>query len=122
MQLHTAAIRAAGIRPQMIVDPEAAHGLEQQLIYSLVGCLSASPGEDVSGPRQCQDVVADMEDQLQGQPEHFANLTALRAELAVSDAHLRRCCKQILGIGPAAYIKLNRSERIRRASRRGMMS
>ena len=119
MQLHAAAIRAAGMRPQTIVDPEAAHGMEQQLIHSLVGCLSAGPGEDASGPRQCQDVVADLEDLLQSQPERYADLTALRAALAVSDGHLRRCCKQILGIGPAAYVHLNRSDRARRASRRG---
>ena len=106
MQLHAAAIRAAGMRPQTIVDPEAAHGMEQQLIHSLVGCISARPGEDASGPRRCQDVVADLEDLLQSQPERYADLTALRAELAVSDGHLRRCCKQILGIGPAAYVHL----------------
>jgi methylphosphotriester-DNA--protein-cysteine methyltransferase len=106
MQLHAAAIRAAGMRPQTIVDPEAAHGMEQQLIHSLVGCLSAGPGEDASGPRRCQDVVADLEDLLQGQPERYADLTALRAALAVSDGYLRRCCKRILGIGPAAYVHL----------------
>ena len=111
MQLHTAAIRAAGMRPQTIVDPEAAHGMEQQLIHSLVGCLSAGRGEDASGPRRCQDVVADLEDLLQSQPEHYADLTALRAALAVSDGHLRRCCKQILGIGPAAYVHLYLSDR-----------
>ena len=93
--------------------------MEQQLIHSLVGCLSAGPGEDASGPRRCQDVVADLENLLQSQPERYADLTALRAELAVSDGHLRRCCKQILGIGPAAYVHLNLSDRARRASRKG---
>jgi AraC-like DNA-binding protein len=119
MQLHTAAIRAAGMRPQTIADPEAAHGMEQQLIHSLVGCLSAGPGEDASDPQRCQDVVADLEDLLQSQPERYADLTALRAALGVSDGHLRRCCKQILGIGPAAYVHLNLSDRARRASRGG---
>ncbi len=119
MQLHAAAIRAAGTRPQTIVDPEAAHGMEQQLIHSLVGCMSAGPGEDASATRRCQDVVADLEDLLQSQPERCADLTALRTELAVSDGHLRRCCKQILGIGPAAYVHLNLSDRARRASRAG---
>ena len=117
LQLHAAAIRAAGMRPQTIVDPEAAHGLEQQLIHSLVGYLSAGRGEDASGPRLCQDVVADLEDLLQSQPEHYADLTALRAELAVPDGHLRRCCKHILGIGPAAYVHLYLADKARRASR-----
>jgi methylphosphotriester-DNA--protein-cysteine methyltransferase len=119
IQLHAAATRAAGTRPQTIVDPEAAHGMEQQLIHSLVGCLSAGRGEDASGTRQCQEVVADLEELLQSQPERNADLTALRAALAVSDGHLRRCCKQILGIGPVAYVQLNRSDRASRASRTG---
>ncbi len=117
LQLHAAAIRAAGMRPQTIVDPEAAHGLEQQLIHSLVGCLSAGRGEDASGPRLCQVVVADLEDLLQSQPEHYIDLAALRAELAVPDVHLRRCCKHILGIGPAAYVHLYLADKDRRASR-----
>ncbi len=119
MRLYAAAIRAAGMRPQTIVDPEAAHGMEQQLIHSLVGCLSAGPGEDASGPRQCQDVVADLENLLQSQPERFADLTALRAALEVSDGHLRHCCREILGIGPAAYVHLYLADRARRASREG---
>ena len=117
--LHAAAIRAAGMRPQTIVDPEAAHGMEQQLIHSLIGCLSAGPGEATSDPRRCQDVVAELENLLQSQPERYSDLTALRAELAVSEGHLRRCCRQILGIGPAAYVHLNLSDRARRASRKG---
>jgi hypothetical protein len=119
MRLHAAAIRAARIRPQTIVDLEAAHGMEQQLIHSLVGCLSAGPSEDASGPHRCQAVMADLENILQSQPECHADLTALRAELAVSDGHLRRCCKEILGIGPATYVHLYFSDKSRRASRAG---
>ena len=69
MRLHAAAICAAGRRPQTIVDPEAAHGMEQQLIHSLVGCLSAGPGEEASGPHRCQDVVADLENLLRRNPD-----------------------------------------------------
>ena len=85
VRLHAAAICAAGRRPQTIVDPEAAHGMEQQLIHSLVGCLSAGPGEEASGPDRCQDVVADLEDLLRRQPGRYADLAALRTELAVPE-------------------------------------
>ena len=61
--------------------------------------------------------MADLEDLLQSQPEHYIDLAALRAELAVPDAHLRRCCKHILGIGPAAYVHLYLADKDRRASR-----
>jgi hypothetical protein len=119
MRLHAAAIRAAGMRPQRIVDLEAAHGMEQQLIHSLVSCLSAGPGEDASGPHRCQAVMADLENLLRSQPERYADLTALRTELAVSDGHLRRCCTVILGIDPATYVHLYLSDRARRASGEG---
>ncbi len=119
MRLHAAAIRAARMRPQTIVDLEAAHGMEQQLIHSLVGCLSAGPSVDASGPDRCQDIVADLEELLRSEPERYADVTALRADLAVSDGHLRRCCKHILGMDPAAYVHLYLADRARRASREG---
>ena len=50
------------------------------------------------------------------QPGRYADLAALRAELAVPEGHLRRCCKEILGIGPAAYARLYLADRARRAS------
>jgi hypothetical protein len=116
MRLHAAAIRAAGMRPQRIVDLEAAHGMEQQLIHSLVRCLSAGPGEDAMGPHRCQYIATELENILQSQTEHRADLTALCADLAVSDGYLHRCCKVILGIDPATYVHLYLSDRTRRAS------
>jgi hypothetical protein len=116
MRLHAATIRAAGMRPQRIVDLEAAHGMEQQLIHSLVRCLSAAPREDASDPHRCQDIVADLEIILQSQTERHADLTALRSDLAISDGHLRRCCQVILGIDPAPYVRLYLSDRDLRAS------
>lgn len=118
MQLHTAAIRAAGMRPHTIVDPEAAHGMEQQLIHALVKCLSACPSEDAAGPHECQDVVTRLAQLLRSQPERYANQTAFCAELGVSLGHLRRCCKQILGIGPASYAHLYLADRARRVARK----
>jgi methylphosphotriester-DNA--protein-cysteine methyltransferase len=60
--------------------------------------------------------VADLHNILQGQPERSADLTALRAELAVSEGHLHRCCNEILGVGPDTYVHLYLSDRARRAS------
>src|SRR5215469_5703977 len=37
--LHAAAIRIAGKSPQMLVDNEAARGLEQQLLHAVVECI-----------------------------------------------------------------------------------
>jgi hypothetical protein len=114
-RLHAAAIRAAGIRPQTVIDFEAAHGLEQQLIHCLVRCLAAGPSEDAASSRRCQEIVVNFEDALQALSERYEDLTALRAALAVSDGLLRRCCRIILGVGPATYVRLHFADRGRRA-------
>jgi AraC-like DNA-binding protein len=117
MRLHAAAIRAAGMRPQTIVDLEAAHGMEQQLIHSMVRCLLAGPSEDVSDPHGCQGVVTELQNVLERLAKHCPDVTTLRARLAISDRHLRRCCKEILGVGPATYVQLYLADRARRVSR-----
>jgi hypothetical protein len=67
-ELHQAAIRSAEIRARVLIDGEAAHGLEQQLINALVDCLSAGPlDEDMSAP-QHRDILARFEDLLRVQP------------------------------------------------------
>lgn len=118
MRLHAAAARAAQVRPNRIVDPEAAHGMEQQVIHSLVGCLSVQP-TDALGLPMCQSVVSDLENILQHHVERQVDVTALSAALAISPGRLRRCCKEILGISPAAYVHLHLSGGARRASQPG---
>ncbi len=88
------------------------------MIHSLVGCLSAGRGEDASGPRLCQDVVADLEDLLQSQPEHYADLTALRADHAVPDEGLRRRGSTLwASVLPLTFICILRTKPgVRRAS------
>lgn len=49
--LHAAAIRMAQIRPQALVDAEAAHGLEQQLIHALVEYLSTRSSTERTRPQ-----------------------------------------------------------------------
>jgi len=114
-RLYTTAVRAAGRRPQTIVDLEAAHGMEQQLIHALVTCLSAGTTEGAIGHR-CQDFVADLEDTLRNETGRDADPTALPTELALSDEGLRRCCEQILGISPSDYVQLYLADSARRRS------
>ena len=47
--LHAGAIRVAGQRPGKPAGAEAARGLEQELIYTLVQCLSAGPVDAHAG-------------------------------------------------------------------------
>jgi AraC-like DNA-binding protein len=114
LQLHAAAVRAAEVRPEVIVDAEAAHGMEQQLIDALVECLSAGPlkvKKQVS--QKHQGIAARFEDLLQTQPDRHLRVEDLSKAIGVSDRLLRRCCTEDLGMSPTSYIRLRALHRVR---------
>lgn len=115
-QLHRAAIRMAEARPGALIDTEAAHGLEQQLIHALIECLSAgSADEETPTARRHLGVLARFEDLLQAEP--FPQMPKLCAALGVSERTLRECCKKHLGMGPSRYRHLRRMQQVHRALR-----
>jgi AraC-like DNA-binding protein len=119
-RLHATATRMAEIHPQALVDAEAAHGLEQQLIHAVVECLSAgSWGEGTAAARRHQDMMVGFERLLQTQPDRDVRMTELCAALGVSDRLLRSVCAEHLGMGPTGYDRLRRMSLVRRALRRG---
>jgi AraC-like DNA-binding protein len=116
-QLHRAAIRAAEIRSGPLIDGDAAHGLEQQLIHALVDCLAAGPvGEDISAQRH-PELLARFEGLLQMQP--VLCVAEICVALGVSDRNLRRCCEEQLGVSPSKYLRLYRMQQVHRALRSG---
>src|SRR4051812_21018719 len=58
LRLHVAAIRAAEVRPETIVNADAAHGMEQQLIEALIGCTLGGPLREERPVRHRQQVMA----------------------------------------------------------------
>jgi AraC-like DNA-binding protein len=105
---HQAAIRAAEMRSRALVDNEAAHGLEHQLIHALVECLSAgSGGEETEAARRHRDSLARFEDLLQNQP--FLDTAEICGTLGISEETLRQCCEEQLGMSPIAYIHRRRT-------------
>ncbi len=111
--LHQVAIRAAEIRAGALIDGEAVHGLEQQLIHALVECLSAGPvDEDMSAYRH-RDILARFEGLLQARP--FLRVAEICAVLGVSD----RSCEEHLGVSPRSYLRLHRMQQVQRALRSG---
>jgi AraC-like DNA-binding protein len=115
--LHQAAIRATEFRSAPLIDGEAVHGLEQQLIEALVECQSAGPiDEDMSAHRH-RDVLARFEGLLQTQP--FLRVAEICAVLGVSDRMLRQCCEEHLGVSPSSYLRLYRMQQTHRALRSG---
>ena len=116
-QLHRAAIRAAEIRSGPLIDGEAAHGLEQQLIHALVDCLAAGPVDENMSAYRHPELLARLEGLLQMQP--FLRVAEICVALGVSDRNLRRCCEKQLGVSPSNYLRLYRMQQVNQALRNG---
>jgi AraC-like DNA-binding protein len=100
-----------------LIDFEAAHGLEQQLIHVLVECLSAgSVEEETPAARRHRGIPARFEDLLQAEP--FPQISEICAALGFSQRMLRESCKKHLGIGPSRYRHLRRMQQVHRALRK----
>ena len=97
-QLHQSAMRAAETRSGMLIDGEAAHGLEQQLIHAPVDCLSTALLDDDKSAQRHRDVLARFEDLLQMQP--FLSVAEISAALGVSAPMLRKGCRGAFGDEP----------------------
>src|SRR6516162_1489301 len=115
--LHRAAIRMAEARAGALNDPQAAHGLEQQLLGALIGCLSEGAEEETATDRRHRDILARFEDLLVAEPS--LPLVNICAALGVSDRSLRECCKKHLGMGPSSYRRLCGMQHVHRALRSG---
>jgi AraC-like DNA-binding protein len=114
LQLHAAAIRMAEIRPQALLDAEAAHGLEQQLIHAMIKCLSAGSAiKGTSAAYRHQDIMVDFEALLRTHPDRHPRAAEISAALGVSDRLLRLLCAEHLGMSGAGYIRLRRMSLVR---------
>jgi AraC-like DNA-binding protein len=114
--LHSAAIGLVETRSRAVIDAEAAHGLEQQLIERLVECLSKSSAIEAA-PATCEhrDVVLRLEALLQTQPEQYLRTAEICPAIDVSARALRLSCKEQLGMGPTEYIRRRRMQLVHRA-------
>jgi AraC-like DNA-binding protein len=118
--LHAAAIRMVANRPQTLIDAEAAHGLEQQLIHGIVECLARGSTDTVTqSRRRHQAIMVHFERLLRDQADRAISITEMCATLGVSQRLLRGLCAQHLGMGPIGYDRLRRMSLVRRSLRRG---
>lgn len=114
--LHAAAIRMAVQRPEALIDFEAAHGLEQQLLHAVLECLAeSSPEAEVKVQRRNQKIMLGFEHVLWRVQGKRLSLTEICAELQVRERHLRMLCADHLGMSPTTYDRLRRMWLARRA-------
>ena len=116
--LHRAASRMAEARAGALTDPQAAHGLEQQIIEALVECLTAGPvEEETRTAARHRAILARFEDLLQSEP--LLGIADICAALGVSERTLRECCNKHLGMAPNRYRRLRGMQLVHRALRSG---
>ena len=117
-QLQRAAIRMAEARSGALTNAEAARGLEQQLIYALIQCLSSGPAaQETSAGRRHRCILARFDDLLRA--DASLGRVEFCAELGISERLLRACCREYLRIGPNRYVRLQRMQQVHRALRSG---
>jgi len=121
-RLHAAAIRAVEVRPETIVDAEAAHGMEQQLVETLVKCFSGRPLPVQPRPMHwLEGIAVRFEELLPSRRGGAFREQELSAELGVSTSCLRACCMQELGMSPVTYVRLRALHRVHDILQRGML-
>ena len=118
--LHSAAIGLVESRSRAVIDGEAAHGLEQQLIHALVDCLSDGSAIEAT-PTTCnhEDIALRFEALLQIEPERAFRVAELCSALGVSAPTLSLCSEEQLGMGPAEYVRRRRMQLAHRALHSG---
>jgi len=113
-RLHSAAVRMAEARAGALTDPEAAHGLEQQLLHALIDCLSTGQADnETSAARRHRGILARFEDLLAA--ESSLRIAEMSAALGASERLLRECCNRQLGMSPSLYRRRRLLQQLHRA-------
>jgi AraC-like DNA-binding protein len=116
--LHAAAGHLAEEAPEIIVNPDAARGLEQALVEAMISCLvDGEVREDSVAQRHHEIVMRRFWRVVEENPEQPLYIPEICRKIGVSESTLRMCCQEHLGISPKRYLLLRRMALTRRALR-----
>jgi AraC-like DNA-binding protein len=117
-RLHRAAGWLAEDAPAVIVQPEAARGLEQALIEAMADCLGVGEAaEDRSALRQHAKIMRRFHRAVEERPDQAIFIPELCTAIGASERTLRMCCQEHLGVSPKRYLLLRRMHLVRRGLR-----
>ena len=117
--LHSAAIGLVESRSRAVIDAAAAHGLEQQLIYALIECLSTGSAiEATCATMAHQHIAVRFEAVLHTRPERAFQPAEICKTLEIPARTLCIACEEQLGMGPAEYVRRRRMQQVDRAVQR----
>jgi AraC-like DNA-binding protein len=117
-RLHAAAGHLAKEAPEIIVNPDAARGLEQALVEAMISCLAdGEVCEDSLAQRHHQIVMRRFRRVVEENPEEPLYIPEICKAIRVSQRTLLACCQEHLGMAPKHYLLLRRMSLTRRALR-----
>ena len=100
-RLHASVGELAEKAPQIIANPDAAHGLEQALIEAMVHCLvSREDRENTVAQGQHATVMRRFRRVVEENPEQPLYIPEICKAIRVSQRTLRMCCQEHLGMSP----------------------
>jgi AraC-like DNA-binding protein len=98
--------RLAETESQIIVQPQVARAIEQDLLDVLVSCPTDGRTRDARH-RHC-DIMLRFEDLLTAHLDRQLPTSEICASVGISERTLRVCCSEFPGMGPSQYMRLRR--------------
>ena len=115
-RLHAAATHLAEHAPELIANPDAARGLENELMQAMVDCIATSDARvNTAAQRHHATIMKRFTRALEENADRPIYLGELCAAAKASDRTLRLCCQEYLGVGPKRYLHLRRMHLAQRA-------
>lgn len=120
LRLHSAAEHLAKYTPEIIAHPDAARGLEQAIVGSLVACISEPDVQNdrVSHHRHAA-IMRQFYDTVEERGDEAAYVAEICMAMGVAHKTLRLCCQKYLGMGPKQFLVRRRMHLAYRALRQG---
>jgi AraC-like DNA-binding protein len=119
-RLHAATIRAVERGHPELINQESAHGLDQQIIEALIGCVSTgSVVAETPVMRRYREIMFRFEALLEKHDHDNLRAAELGTSLGISQWMLCRACRIHLGMSPSNYLRLRRKQRVHHAKRNG---
>jgi len=116
LTLHEMVGQMAKTMPELFAEAEVVRAIEQQLIYTLVKCLTeGTVSTATTGALRHDRIVARFEEFLEANANTPVYLAEVCAALGVTERTLRNACEEHVGMGPIRYLHLRRMHLARRA-------
>jgi len=116
LSLHKAAGQLAATVPDLLAHPEVARALEQELVRTMVRCLTEGIAPEPDHHRHDRvPVMRRFEQVLKENPDHPLYISEICAAIGVADRTLRLHCMDYLRMSPQRYLWLRRMNLARRA-------